>query len=139
MKITLSYQGNQQFKASVRHFKNIVIDEPESFHGNDQGPSPIEYFLIGIGGCISSSLIYCLNNNNVKFSDYHVIVDGRLKHIGPKMLLKLAEIYITINFHLDDESSKKKLDYCKSIFQTHCPLSESIINGIPIQLNINEK
>jgi putative redox protein len=138
MKIALSYQGNQQFVATARHFRNIIIDEPESFHGDDQAPSPIEYFLIGTGSCIASSLIYCLNKNNVKFSDYEVIVDGRLKHTGPKLLLKLVNISITINFHIKDEKSRKSAEDCLNRFQSHCPLSDSIINGIPLQLHINE-
>jgi uncharacterized OsmC-like protein len=138
MKITLSYQGKQQFKANARHFKEVIIDEPESFHGEDQGPSPIEYFLIGTGSCIASSLIFCLNKNNVKFSNYEVLVDGKLKHKGPKMLLKLEKILIQIKFKIDDDNSRTKVEYCKSIFQSHCPLSDSIMHGIPIELQINE-
>ncbi len=139
MKITLNYQGNQQFKANARHFKEIIIDEPKSFHGDDQGPSPIEYFLIGTGSCIASSLIFCLNKNDINFYDFKVIIDGILKHKGPKMLLKLVQIIITIKFQLRDEKSKEKVvENCKSTFQTHCPLSDSIINGIPIELRINE-
>lgn len=138
MKITLNYQGNQQFKASARHFKEVIIDEPVSFHGDDQGPSPIEYFLIGTGSCIASSLIFCLNKNKVKFSNYEAVVEGKLKHIGPKMLLKLVKISIQIKFNIDDETSKDKVEYCKSIFQNHCPLSDSIMHGIPIELEINE-
>ena len=138
MKITISYQGNQQFKANTKHFSEIIIDEPESFHGDDKGPSPIEYFLIGTGSCIASSLIFCLNKNNVKFSDYKVLIDGKLKHIGPKLLLKLVEISITITFQVDDDESRSKAEYCKTVFQSHCPLSESLIHGIPIELKINE-
>jgi putative redox protein len=138
MKITLNYQRNQQFKATARHFNDVIIDEPESFHGDDQGPSPIEYFLIGTGSCIASSLIFCLNKNNVKFSNYEAIVEGKLKHIGPKLLLKLVKISIQIKFNIDDLTSKEKAEYCKSIFQNHCPLSDSIMHGIPIELHINE-
>ena len=138
MKITLSYQGKQQFKAKARDFKEIIIDEPASFHGDDQGPSPIEYFLIGTGSCISSSLIFCLNKNNIKFSNYEVVVEGKLKHKGPKLLLKLVQIFIQIRFDIEDKTSRDKVEYCKSIFQSHCPLSDSIMHGIPIELQINK-
>ena len=138
MKITLNFQGNQQFKANARHFKDVIIDEPESFHGDNQGPSPIEYFLIGTGSCITSSHIFCLNKNDVKFSNYEAVVEGKLKHIGPKLLLKLVKIVIHIKFNIDDAASKDKAEYCKSIFQNHCPLSDSIMHGIPIELQINE-
>jgi len=138
MKVRLSYQGNQEFRANARDFNNIIIDEPESFHGRDQGPSPIEYFLIGVGSCIASSLIFCLNKNNVRFSDYEVVIEGMLKHIGPKLLLKLVKIVIQIKFNIKDEESRNKVEHCKTIFQSHCPLSDSIMQGIPIEFQINE-
>ena len=52
MKVSLKYSEKQHFIASVRHFNDIQIDEPESFHGTDKGPSPVEFYLIGIGGCL---------------------------------------------------------------------------------------
>ncbi|TFF86428.1 MAG: OsmC family peroxiredoxin [Promethearchaeota archaeon] len=139
MKINLRYQGKQQFKADARDFKEIVIDEPESFHGDNQGPSPIEYFLIGIGSCIASSLVFCLNKEKIKFSNFEVVVEGKLKHKGPNLRLKLVKIIIQINFRVLDDKSKERVEYCMSIFESHCPLSDSIIQSIPIILQINEK
>ena len=58
MKVTLNHSENLHFTANARDFKMIPIDASESFHGTNLGPSPIEYLLIGIGGCISSSFVY---------------------------------------------------------------------------------
>src|SRR5690554_7468827 len=33
--------------------RQVVIDEPKSLGGTDQGPNPVEYLLAALGGCIS--------------------------------------------------------------------------------------
>lgn len=46
---------NYVAEAKMRnHF--AVIDEPVSFGGDDNGPTPVEYLLTAIGGCVSITL-----------------------------------------------------------------------------------
>jgi uncharacterized OsmC-like protein len=37
-------------KVSVRNFE-LLIDEPASNHGNDEGAQPLEYLLASLAGC----------------------------------------------------------------------------------------
>ena len=60
MKVFLDYTKDLHFKASVREFKGLDVDEPVSFHGTNLGPSAVEYLLIGIGGCLGTTFLYCL-------------------------------------------------------------------------------
>ena len=66
MKVFLDYTKDLHFKASARNFKDFNVDEPASFHGTDLGPSAVEYLLIGIGGCLGTTFIYCLQKKNIK-------------------------------------------------------------------------
>lgn len=53
-KVTLTNR-NYLAEAKVRnHFS--VIDEPVSAGGDDNGPTPVEYLLTAIGGCVSITL-----------------------------------------------------------------------------------
>lgn len=48
---------NRNYLAEVKvrnHF--AVIDEPVSSGGDDNGPTPVEYLLTAIGGCVSITL-----------------------------------------------------------------------------------
>lgn len=42
-------------EAKMRHHF-AVIDEPGFYGGDDNGPSPVEYLLTAIGGCVSMTL-----------------------------------------------------------------------------------
>jgi putative redox protein len=37
-------------------FHELFVDEPEGFGGNDTGPGPYEYLLMGLGACTSMTI-----------------------------------------------------------------------------------
>ncbi len=138
MKVILNYDKGLHFDASIRHFSNIHVDEPESFHGTDLGPSAIEYILVGIGGCLGSSFVYCLLKQNIKIKKLRIIVDGKMKHKGPKFRLRLVNVNIEIRFSPEDDELNEEIKNCIEIFQDHCVVSNPIINGLPIQVNVSQ-
>ncbi|MFX0072960.1 MAG: OsmC family protein [Candidatus Hermodarchaeota archaeon] len=139
MKVVLNYNENLHFTANVRHFSNIHIDEPESFHGTDLGPSSVEYVLIGIGGCLGTTFFYCLKRNNILINNIEIIVDGTLKHTEPKKRLRLVRIDVEIFVDFKEKVPNEKIELCKTVFQDYCPLSNLITQGLPLNIRISEK
>ena len=139
MKVTLKYSENLHFTASARHFDGIHLDEPESFHGNDIGPSPVEYFLIGIGGCLGSTFTYCLKKQGIKIDALDVVVDGQLKHLGPKMSLQLVNIEAELIITAKDGESSGKIEQCIKTFRDYCIVSNSITQGVPLDVTVSKK
>ena len=139
MKITINYCNNLHFKAKTRDFDNIQIDEPESFHGTNLAPSPIEYLLIGIGGCLSSTLVYCLHKRNIEIDDLEIIIDGVLKHDQPSLYLRLTQIQVDFNLSLKENNNEVELNNCINEFKKYCPVYEPVLNGIPININFKKK
>jgi len=141
MKITIKYCNNLHFKAKVRNFDNLLIDEPKSFHGTDLGPSPVEYLLTGIGGCLSSTFVYCLQKRNIEIDDLEIIIDGVLKHDQPHFYLRLKQIHVEIILSLKEGYNEDDLDKCTTEFKKYCPIYEPVLNGIAINIDIkkNEK
>ncbi|TXT61541.1 MAG: hypothetical protein BAJALOKI3v1_770023 [Promethearchaeota archaeon] len=138
MKVYLNLMDNLHFKARARHFTDIEIDEPESFHGTDKGPSSVEYLLIGIGGCLGSSFQYCLQKNHIPAQKLEVMVDGTLKHTGSGMHLSLVEINCEIMVSVEGEYDDL-VDKCTQQFKKHCVINESINQGIPLNTTIFKK
>jgi len=132
----LKHANNLHFIASTRHFTGISIDEPKSFNGTDKGPSPIEYFLIAIGSCIGNTFIFCLNKNNIELNNLELVVDGKLKHVGPKLRLRLVSIecdLILTPKYLEDLDIITK---CEKEFRDHCILLHSVSPVIQINVKI---
>ena len=135
MKVIINYESNLNFIAKVRKFENIILDEPQSFKGDDLGPSPIEYFLIGVGGCLGSTFSYCLQKKKVSLLSLEIEVDGKIKHVPPQMNLRLIGIEILFKYSIRNEGPKDMIDNCINEFKKFCPIYEPLINGIPINLN----
>jgi len=135
MKVILNYESNLNFIAKARKFENILLDEPQSFKGDDTGPSPIEYFLIGIGGCLGSTFTYCLKKKKIPLLSLEIEVDGKMKHLPPQMNLRLIGIEILFKYSIGNGDSSDKINYCINEFKKFCPIYESLIKGIPINMN----
>jgi len=138
MQIKINYTKSLNFEACARDFTGIQIDEPQEFHGNNLGPSPIEYFLIGVGSCISGTYVFCLQKYGVKFKNLEVIVDGQLKHVGPKMNLKLVNINIELLISFEKGQPTEKIELCEKIYKEHCPISDIFVRGIPLNIKISK-
>ena len=138
MKVALTYNRNLHFKASVRNFKDLNVDEPESFHGTDLGPSAVEYLLVGIGGCLGTTFIYCLQKRHLELKEFKVLVDGKIAHVGPKKRLRLVNVDVEMKFSVKETTSKEHINDCVKDFKENCIISNSIADGLPIEVNCNQ-
>ena len=139
MKVFLDYTKDLHFKASARDFKDFNVDEPVSFHGTDLGPSAVEYLLIGIGGCLGTTFIYCLQKKNIELEVFEVVVDGTLSHTGPKMLLRLVNVDVELRFTPKEANSDEEINKCMKEFTEYCIITNSIANGLPINVNCKKR
>ena len=139
MKVLLDYNKDLHFKASVRKFVEFDLDEPISFHGTDLGPSAVEYLLIGIGGCLGTTFIYCLQKENIELEDLKIEVEGKLSHSGPKMLLRLATVNVELKFTPKEANSEVEINKCIKKFREYCIVSNSIAEGLPINVKCTKR
>ena len=139
MKVLLDYTKDLHFKASARNFKDLNVDEPVSFHGTDLGPSAVEYVLIGIGGCLGTTFTFCLRKNKIELETLKVIVEGELSHKGPKMLLRLVNVNVDLNFVPKEVGSDKEINKCMKEFFEYCIITNSITKGLPINVNCKKE
>ncbi len=138
MKVTLTYNRDLHFKASVRSFNDFNVDEPESFHGTNLGPSAVEYLLVGIGGCLGTTFIYCLKKGSIELNECKVLIDGTLSHIGPKNRLKLVNVDVEMKFSAKETASKERINNCIKDFKENCIVTNSLADGMPIEVNCTQ-
>ena len=139
MKISIDWIDDFGFTTKVRHLKNFLIDEPLSFKGSDRGPSPVEYILIGIGGCLGMSFIHCTKKNDIKINKLNILVDGKMTHSSPSNQLQLVSVSVELNVvqFEEKEKEKKNLEKCIDSYRQYCIVSNSLIKGLPIDVKVN--
>lgn len=62
-------------RVSIRDFE-VLIDEPPSNHGNDEGPQPLEYILASLAGCSNVIINKIAVENQITLLDMEVDVVG---------------------------------------------------------------
>lgn len=140
MKVYVNYSENIHFTAKARQFDNFHIDEPKSFHGTDLGPSPVEYILIGIAGCLGSTLAFCLQKKKIEIEELEVILDGKLNHSDdPLLKLMIAKVDVELILSIKGNPSPEDIELCIKTFQNYCVVSNSILNGFPIEAKVIKK
>ena len=139
-KARVEWKKNLQFEATIKHFPSFIMDEPEAFHGDDEGPSSIEMLLSGIAGCIGTSFIYCLNRFKCKYNGLIVEATGEIHH-NAQHLLRITNIGLTmeIKTNTEDEDNLENIQVCYEHFAKYCVVTKSVEQGIPFNLKLDFK
>ncbi|MBN2150844.1 MAG: OsmC family protein [Candidatus Lokiarchaeota archaeon] len=140
MRIELDWKEGVAFTAKARQF-TLQLDEPESFHGADTGPSSAEYFGVSIGGCLGTSFAYCAKHVDIQLKAMKVTVDVELHHEGAndgggRGPLRIVGIKASISVELQDDGDADVLDLCIESFKKYCVVTQSVMMGIPVDITV---
>lgn len=140
MRIELDWTGNIGFTAKTRQFDGLAIDEPEEFHGDDRGPSSVEYLGVAIGGCLGTSFSYCLKRMEVPIKTMSIAIDVDLHHeeIDDGNFLRITGITAEMNVTLKNDEDSELLDLCIESYKKYCVVTQSVIAGIPVDVQIKK-
>lgn len=136
VQVNLDWNGNVGFVARARSFAGIQVDEPAAFHGDDRGPSAVEYLAIGTGGCLGTSLAYCLQRVDVRPAAITVSVDVDMHHPAEGQPLAITAMHARIAVTLEDGEDADVVDLCIDSFRKYCSVSNSVIAGIPVDVDV---
>jgi len=72
--VTRDRTGKMKHTVSVRQHR-IVVDEPESNGGEDQGPTPHELYDSALGSCKALTVLWYANRKQIPLEDIEVTVE----------------------------------------------------------------
>lgn len=110
-------------KVSVRDFE-VLIDEPPSNHGNDEGPQPLEYMLASLAGCTNVIINKIAVENNITLLDMEVDVVGVCDTRGifglEQIKVPFPEIRLTIRGAT--RNSEDEIELLREQLAWRCPV-----------------
>ena len=113
---------------------DLIMDEPEPV-GGATGPNASRVLAAAIGNCLSASLLFCLQRSKVDVEGIKATVRGvRARNEEGRWRIREMEVELTPEVA---EEYGKQLERCISIFENFCIVSQSVRQGIPINVKVN--
>lgn len=126
--VSAKMANNYAVHADIRGHK-VVIDQPENAGGTNEGPTPLEFFMFSLAGCIATIARTAARQQRIELRGIEVSVDGDLNPAG--LLGKPTEdrtgftqirIEATIDADLSDTQKSEFLDQVCG----RCPLHDNV-------------
>ncbi|MFW6375740.1 MAG: OsmC family protein [Thermoplasmatota archaeon] len=134
---TIDIERLDNYKFKVKFDKEsmgeIITDETEEVGGEGEGPNPSRLLAASTLNCLMASLIFCLKKKKVELSSLKGEVTGKIERVDKR--LRVTEFDVKIHPGIDEED-KEKLKKCVDIFEDYCVVTQSIRNGIDVNVDV---
>ncbi|OPY31081.1 MAG: OsmC-like protein [Methanomassiliicoccales archaeon PtaU1.Bin124] len=112
---------------------DFYMDEPAPL-GTGEYPNAGKFLAAAVGNCLCASLTYCVRRHHAEMNSLWAEVYTTLGR-NEKGRLRITNIIVKLHPEVSDEL---KLDRCRDLFEDFCIVTESVKNGVPIQVQIEQ-
>ena len=133
--------GNKYAMEGKIRDHTVLIDQPKMSGGDEKGPTPLEYQLVAVAGCIGAIARIIASQRKLPLRGMEVQVsgdlnvdfllgrtkEGRAGFTGIKVLVKIDA----------DMSLEEKKKFLHEVDE-RCPISESLIHATPVTVEVVE-
>lgn len=112
---------------------SLTTDESAPL-GAGQGPTPNDLVGAAVGNCLAASLLMCLQKSRATVQELAADVDLRVGR-NEKGRLRIEGIDVRLRPTLGPEDGPK-LDRCRGLFEQFCTVTESVRQGIPVEVTL---
>jgi uncharacterized OsmC-like protein len=117
------------------------IDEPPVLLGEDRGANPVEYLLVGLSGCVTTTFIAYAAAQGVKIDELRTELEGDIDvraFLGITHDVRAGYKQIRVKFHVKSNAPRSKIRELIKLAERRSPVSESVRNGVPIEFSLVE-
>jgi putative redox protein len=137
-KVLVEVKQGAGFKTECRAGKHkVVIDQPISAGGTDEGSTPLDMQLMALGGCVCAIGRIIANQRKLTVRGIEVSVEGDIDTdglLGKPLDKRVGFSAITARVKIDsDMSAAEKAQFLHDI-DVRCPISENLQNTTPIRV-----
>ena len=115
------------------------IDQPLLLLGHNNGPTPIEYILIALGGCLTNSIIYYSTAKGINIEDVELELVGNFDlryvfglHAKKENLSDSIQVKIRIK---GKDLSDEEIKFLSELGEKTSPVYNLITNSLPVVIS----
>jgi len=118
------------------------MDEPPILLGNDEGANPVEYLLVALSGCLTTSMIAHASAKGIKLKSVESRYEGDLDlrgFLGISKDVKVGYQNIRVYFKIDADISEAQKEELIKMAQKYSPVFNTVFNQTPVSVQLDKK
>lgn len=130
------WEGGLKTSISIRHFNPIIVDEPESLGGTDEGANPVEYVLAGLSSCTSVMIALIAKEIDFSYEAVEFKNKGLIDLRGLQGVEGVSPHFQTVDFDvlIQTDESDERIEELKQIVEKRCPVYNLLLDaGVDIR------
>jgi uncharacterized OsmC-like protein len=117
----------------------MIIDQPESGGGKDEGPSPLPVFLFALGGCLATVAAIKARQERIQLRGFDVEIEGDIDTaflMGKTTEGRPGFTEIRVNVNIDaDMTDEEKQAFFEDV-DARCPISDNMVKNTKIVFDV---
>src|SRR6056297_1096148 len=133
-KVNSNMKDGMKVKVNNTRGHEIIIDEPESSGGTDEGMNPVEITLASLAGCLSITTEFLAKKMKIEIDSLSIDVEGDID----EKAMTSAEVFsgfkkIRYNIKIESNSSQDKIDKLINSIEDYCPVSDTLTRAVDVK------
>lgn len=123
----------------ARNFE-MIIDEPPNVGGTDEGPTPVEYILGALAGCLNVVGHVVAQEMAFTLRGISFELEGDLdpaKFSGKQTTSRAGYQAIRVKINPDTDATAEQLETWLKTVESRCPVSDNLSNATPVELMLS--
>jgi len=124
----------------VREFR-FDSDHPEIFASEDNGPTPVEYILVGLAGCLTAGIASVAANRGITLHSVKATLEADMNIYGILGIdgdVRNGFDGITVNYTIDADASEEDIAAVVAQSQKRSAVFDIITNPTNITVRVNQ-
>jgi uncharacterized OsmC-like protein len=116
-------------------------DHPEIFASEDKGPTPVEYVLVGLAGCLTAGIAAVAQNRGIQLNSVVATIEADMDIqgiLGIDADVRNGFNGITVNYSIDADASGEDIAALVAQSQKRSAVFDIITNPTNVHVNVNK-
>jgi uncharacterized OsmC-like protein len=115
------------------------VDHPEIFASEDNGPTPVEYMLVGLAGCLTAGIAAVAQNRNIQLHSVKATLEGPMDVrgiLGMDSDIRNGFDKIKVKYQIDADASEDDIKALVAQSQKRSAVYDMITNPTNISVEV---
>jgi uncharacterized OsmC-like protein len=114
-------------------------DHPEVFASEDNGPTPVEFVLVGLASCLTAGVAAVAQNRGIQLNSVNATIEGDMNVLGilggdPDV--RNGFNHIRVNYQIDADASPEEIEALVAQSQKRSAVFDVITNPTNVSVTV---